>query len=131
MDIIDKLIVSDVITRSQYYDSRKGQDDDAPLRRLMLAVLRDALACLSSGASGSASNPQRKEARDAAEWIGNKTDESLFSFNGICETLSIHPDALRESLDDWLASGPRLMRRSPVVPETAVRATQRRALTRS
>jgi hypothetical protein len=50
MDIIDKLIVSDVITQSQYYDSRKGQDDDAPLKRLMLAVLRDALACLLSPA---------------------------------------------------------------------------------
>jgi hypothetical protein len=124
MDIIDKLIVSDVITRSQYYDSRKGQDDDAPLRRLMLAVLRDALACLSSGTSGSASNPQRKEARDAAEWIGNKTDESLFSFNCVCETLSIHPDALRESLDDWLASGPRLMRRSPVIPDATPRASR-------
>jgi hypothetical protein len=124
MDVIDKLIVSDVITRSQYYDSRKGQDDDAPLRRLMLAVLRDALACLSSGASGSARAPLRKEAYEAAEWIGNRTDESLFSFNCVCETLSIHPDALRESLDDWLASGPRLTRRSPVIPDAAPRVSR-------
>ena len=130
MDIIDKLIVSDVITRSQYYDSRKGQDDDAPLRRLMLAVLRDALACLSSGASGSASN-SRKEAREAAEWIGNKTDESLFSFNCVCETLSIHPDALRESLEHWLASGSRLTRRSPVIPDATPRVSRSSVGTRT
>jgi len=131
MEVIEKLIANDIITRSQFYDSRKGQDDAVPLKRLMLAVLRDALACLSSGAPGLAGAGHRKEARDAAEWIGDRTDESLFSFNCVCETLGIHPNALRESLDAWLASGPRLMRRSPVIPETTARVTQRLALTRS
>jgi hypothetical protein len=85
----------------------------------MLAMLRDALECLSGGASHRA--VRRKEARDAAEWIGDKTDESLFSFNSVCETLRVHPDALRESLARWLDSGKRLTRRSPVMPQATPR----------
>lgn len=121
MDVIEKLSKGDAIARSQYYDSRTGQDDNAPLKRLMLAVLGDALDCLRSGASNEPSAAQCKAADEAAEWVRNTTDEHLFAFNSVCETLGIHPGALRESLTGWLAHGPRLSRRPPVIRQTSVR----------
>jgi len=90
------------------------RDNDA-LRRLMIAMLRDALDCLGAGSSNFASNSIRKEARLAAQWIADRDDEPLFSFGNVCETLGINPQALRESLNDWVGSGKRLVRRSPVV----------------
>ena len=120
MDVIERLVSGDLIARSQFYDNRKGRDDNAPLRRLMMAMLGDALDCLRNGASGSASATARKAADEAAEWVRDASDEYLFSFNNVCETLGIHPGALRESLNNWLAHGRRLNRRPPVIRETSV-----------
>jgi hypothetical protein len=120
MDVIGKLFSGDAIAPSQFRDSRKGQDNAAPLRGLMLAVLEDALDCMRRGASNPASAALRKAAREAAEWVNDTTDEHLFSFNCVCETLGIHPGALRESLSVWIAYGSRLTRRAPVIRETAV-----------
>ena len=121
MDVIERLLSEDVISRAQFFDSRTARDDNAPLRRLMLAVLRDALDCLSSGTSDAPSAAQRKAAREAAEWIRDASDDHLFSFGCVCETFGIHPGALRESLSNWIAYGPRLTRRSPVIRQTSVR----------
>jgi hypothetical protein len=121
MDVIERLISGDAIAGSQYYESRKGQDENAPLRRLMLAVLGDALDCLRSGASIKPSGSRHKASHEAAAWVSDKSDENLFSFNNVCETLGIHPDALREALTSWLACGPRLSRRPPVIRQTSVR----------
>jgi hypothetical protein len=98
---------------SRFGPRDRGQDD--PLRRLMLAMLGDALDCLSRGASESASSARRKAAREAGEWVNNTAEDNLFSFNCVCETLGIHPEALRKSLEEWVAAGSRLARRAPVM----------------
>jgi hypothetical protein len=123
MDVFERIISDDVIARSEFFDSRKRQAYNAPLRRLMLAVLRDALDCLSSGESHGASIAQRKAAREAAEWISDTSDEQLFSFGCVCETLGIHPGALRDSLRNWISYGPRLARRPPVMRQSLVRTS--------
>jgi hypothetical protein len=123
MDVFERIISDDVIARSEFFDSRKRQAYNAPLRRLMLAVLRDALDCLSSGESHGASTAQRKAAREAAEWISDTSAEHLFSFGCVCETLGIHPGALRDSLRNWIAYGPRLARRPPVMRQSLVRTS--------
>jgi hypothetical protein len=121
MDALERIINDDVIARSEFFDSRKRQADNLPLRRLMLAVLRDALDCLSSGESNAASVAQRKAAREAAQWISDTGDEHLFSFGCVCETLGMHPGALRDSLRNWTTYGQRLSRRSPVIRQSLVR----------
>jgi hypothetical protein len=70
---------------------------------------------LSRGASESASSARRKAAREAGEWVNNTAEDNLFSFNCVCETLGIHPEALRKSLEEWVAAGSRLARRAPVM----------------
>ncbi len=102
-------------------DGRKVvQDDGAPLRRLMLAVLGEALDCLRRGISDASGSARHKAAFEAAEWVRDTTADHLFSFNCVCETLGINPAALRESLGAWLADGSRLARRAPVIRQTSV-----------
>jgi hypothetical protein len=105
---------------SHFLGKDRGQDDGAPLRRLMLAMLGDALDCLRRGASESASSARRRAAREAAEWVNDTAEEHLFSFNCVCETLGIHPEALRESLEKWVTEGSRLARRAPVMSPGSV-----------
>jgi hypothetical protein len=108
------------VVPSHFGGRGRGQDDGAPLRRLMLAVLGDALDCLKKGASEAARPAQRKAADEAGEWLNNTADDQLFSFNCVCETLGIHPGALRESLEKWMVRGSRLARRAPVMSPGSV-----------
>lgn len=68
-----------------------------PEKKLMLAVLNDAIACL----EGIASSPPRQRAkfkRDARDWFLEKKDYAFFSFKNVCETLSLNRQAIRDAL---------------------------------
>jgi hypothetical protein len=120
MSVLDEILSEHIILPSQFYDGR-GYRIDAiePIRRLMLAMLRDALVCIANrpGTGGFATH---KAAREALAWIEDTNDREIFSFNSICDSLGINPDALRKSLADWQRSGRRLARRSPVKRESAI-----------
>jgi hypothetical protein len=118
MNAIDNLLAHHVVTPSQYYDSRRRSTTDEPLQRLMLAVMADALECLSHCRVGTGGATVGKAATDAALWIEEENDEYPFSFNSICDALGINARALRKALDLWLASGSRLARRTPVTQQT-------------
>jgi hypothetical protein len=66
------------------------------IRSLMVAVLDDAIHCLSS--------PERLVRAEAEIWITNPRSEYLFSFAVICEELDIEPGAIRRSVRRLLAN---------------------------
>lgn len=70
---------------------------EQPERKLMFAVLEDAIRCLSyTGYSKSNmyQNPDRL-AQEAREWIENDDTLWPFAFLSICEALNLNPDYLR------------------------------------
>jgi hypothetical protein len=67
-----------------------------PEKKLMLAVLKDAIGCLRRHAAAR-SERQREIFRDAAMWIEEESD-GPFSFRIICETLGLETDAIRRAL---------------------------------
>jgi len=120
MSVLDEILSEHIILPSQFYDGRGYRiETTEPIRRLMLAMLRDALACIATrpGTRGFAT---RKAAREALAWMEDTNDREIFSFNSVCDSLGINPDALRKSLDEWQRSGRRLARRSPVKQVTAI-----------
>ena len=48
--VLGSIFVPDVITPEQYYDTRRDDSANAPVRRLMMAVLEDALRCFQNNA---------------------------------------------------------------------------------
>ena len=113
-------MVPDVLTPGQYYDGVRA--DDAlvrPIKRLMLAVLEDAMRCYQTYAN-SRSRAHRRLFIEADAWLMDRQADGVFSFATVCETLGIDPACLREGLRRWrvqLLDGmnpPRLARRSPV-----------------
>jgi hypothetical protein len=87
-------------------------------KRLLLAVLEDALRCLQTYAENS--NPAHRQASAEAEaWILDRRAKGPFAFVSICEALGIQPDHLREGIRQWrlqLSDGQdsrRLQRRAP------------------
>ena len=119
----DEIFIPDVILPFQFYDRERCTDAAMPIRRLMLAVLTDALDCLSGRAIDAPGRARQQEAIRAAEWVALDSDMYLFSFNSVCGTLGIYSDALREALKSWCGAEQRLTARLHFVPRrTKVRA---------
>jgi hypothetical protein len=95
---IGKLFEPDAILPAQFYAIFKCNQYKEPERRLMVAVLEDAVSCLSL-------NPrdcnlrQRKQYEEAKQWVtAEEETEWIFSFTNICEVLGMDPSYLRRGL---------------------------------
>ncbi len=79
---------------SDLFDSIAASTSDLPERRLLAAVLFDAVLQLARRGSASAA--------DAARWIRDRDDDDMpFSFNAVCEGLGLNPDYLARGLLAW------------------------------
>jgi hypothetical protein len=80
---------------------RKTQIDGE--RRLMIAVLEDAVHCYMKHAR--ATDPRTRQLfSDAEEWIMASDRSWFFSFENVCDTLDLNPDYVREGLLKWKAT---------------------------
>ncbi len=91
----------DVLLPDQYYNTLRKSHLGNPERRLMAAVLEDAVACLSVNPAA-CSRRQTRDFFEAQAWI-NGTDDSewVFSFANVCALLGIDPSYLRRGLNHW------------------------------
>ena len=85
-------------------ESLRG-DAQQPERRLMLAVLEDAVAVLSRHAVGKDVRSQRR-VREIERWYEDRAGHGLFAFENICAVLGFDPDALRAGMRDLAAAAP-------------------------
>lgn len=73
-----------------------------PIRELMVAILEDAVNCLSSRACSSPCYHYKRgqdcKWHDAIAWFLEKDSEYPYSFENVCETLSFDPEYLRRGL---------------------------------
>lgn len=74
-----------------------------PEKKLMLAVLEDAIACFQSYVF--ARDPKGKVLfQEAEQWVQDTNSDGPFSFANVCETLGFAPDYLRQGLGQWKAA---------------------------
>ena len=94
--------VPDPISRFQYekvHEAKQGLAEQQAERDLMLAVLEDAIACF-QGYFFKPSRSNQKLFLEAKKWLSSN-DDDCFSFNNICATWDLDPDALRAGLRRW------------------------------
>jgi hypothetical protein len=114
-----RLVIPDVLTPGQYYDRVHREDRETrAVKRLMLAVLSDAVRCFLAYAD--ARDPAgRLRFAEVQAWILDHKAEGPFAFVTICESLGIEPNCLRNGIRQFgslRADGTkpsRLGRRSP------------------
>lgn len=87
----------DVILPEQFYDRPAGLEEVSGERALMLAVLEDGIRCFQEHIQSPHVRP-RLLARQAEKWIRSEDWEWPFSFNNVCESLSLDPDSLRAAI---------------------------------
>jgi hypothetical protein len=114
------IFIPDILTPGQYYDGVRADNACArPIKRLMLAVLADAIRCYQSYANPRSRAPRRLFA-EAEAWLMDSKADGPFAYETVCETLDVDPSCLREGLHRWRlqeldgTNTRRLTRRSPV-----------------
>ena len=90
----------DILIPEQHFDQFHESSQIQPEKRLMLAVLLDAVECFQDYAPSVRRKPDRLF-KDSEEWIFEDDHKWPFSFINICEALGIDPQYVRKGLLDW------------------------------
>lgn len=109
--------VPDVVLPDQFFAGGTFGLPDSPEKRLMFAVLLDAISQLRQR--------QSTRAIEAEQWIRDEEDEGVFSFANVCGVLGFEPRSLANGL---LAKNSPIAQRAPLRhPRTSrLRVTPRR-----
>jgi hypothetical protein len=97
---VASLFQQDTLLPAQYFDTFRRKSHLEPEKRLMLAVLEDAISCFQKYAFARDSRSKPFFA-DAEQWIFAQADDWLFSFENICEVLGFNPKYVRAGLTTW------------------------------
>lgn len=96
-DFLARILEPDIFLPSQFYGagglSRKLEGE----KRLMIAILKDAVECLEKY-RGARSSSGRSNYDNAIEWVEDTSTDWLYSFTNVCELLGFDPHYLRETL---------------------------------
>jgi hypothetical protein len=94
---LNALLGSDPVLTGEYFDRMRRKYHLQPEKRLMFAVLEDAVKCLRKYAGGRNGREQRLF-RQTQEWIMAKDEDWPFSFVSICEAFGLDQEYLRSAL---------------------------------
>lgn len=111
---MDSLVQVDTLVPLEFLERLKRATYQDPERALMVAVLRDGITCLEKYAAFRSSG-NRRLFDETVKWILSDDRAWLFSFNNVCEAVSVDPAYLRKGLirmsQRGLTAAPRLRRR--------------------
>jgi hypothetical protein len=94
------LFEPDALVSAQYSESLCSKTRSEPEKRLMLAVLKDAINCFQDNVF--ARGGKRKKLFEESEaWILAGDHGWVFSFENICVVLGINPAYVRQGLLGW------------------------------
>jgi hypothetical protein len=96
-DFLAKILEPDIFLPAQFYGTAGLSRQLEGEKRLMIAIMKDAVECLDKY-RGARSSLGRSQYENALEWVQDKGTEWLFSFTNICDLLGFDPDYLREVL---------------------------------
>ena len=94
------LFQPDSLLPVQYFENFRRKVQTEPEKRLLLAVLEDALAAYQKHFS-SRGGRGMKLFRETEEWIFREDSNRPFSFTNICEVVGFDPQYIRQGLLKW------------------------------
>src|SRR5262245_42272508 len=96
------LFQPDSLLPAQFFAALKQKEHACGERRLMVAILEDAVDCFQKYLWAT-DNRSRHLRTEAENWVLSDDDSWPFSFVNICHTLDLHPGFLRRGLLEWKA----------------------------
>ena len=92
---VTSLFQPDTLLPEQYLDTFRRKLHLEPEKKLMLAVLEDAIACFQKYVFAR-EGKGKILFQEAEDWVKDTNSDWLFSFANVCETLGFNPDYLRQ-----------------------------------
>jgi hypothetical protein len=105
----------ETILPSQLLDTSHLGAAMQPEKRLMLAVLEDAVATVQRGATAT-SRAVTRDLDEVRAWLASDDNSWPYAFVNICHVLGFEPSYLRRGLENWLAAIRQPGRGGTVVP---------------
>jgi len=96
-DFLARILEPDIFLPSQFYGNGALSRQLEGEKRLMIAILKDAVECLEKH-RGSRSGAGKISYQSAIDWVEDTDTEWLYSFTNICDLLGFDPNYLREQL---------------------------------
>jgi hypothetical protein len=96
----DSILQPQVILPAQFSDGHRRAARSEPLRRLMAAILEDAIRCFRTNINARRA-PRRLEFWEAKQWFFGSEAEGPFAFENVCHVLDIDPTQFRRKLLTW------------------------------
>lgn len=93
----DSLFHNDPVTSAEYFESLKRTLPLESEKRLMLAVLQDAVECYQKYLLAQRGKDKNLFS-EAEEWILERDHLSAFSFDNVCDALGLSPNYVRAGL---------------------------------
>ena len=100
---IGALFQPDSLLSTHYFETLRRKTISEPEKRLMLAILEDAIHCFQDNLF-TRNVRGRRLFEEAEEWIVEADGDRVFSFENICETLGFNPAYVRQGLLRWVAN---------------------------
>jgi hypothetical protein len=94
------LFQPDTLLSAQYFDNLRRRALLEPEKRLVLAILEDAINCFQDNLFAR-TGKKKKLFREAEEWIVEDGGDWIFSFANVCELLGFNPEYVRQGLLRW------------------------------
>jgi hypothetical protein len=100
-EAVGSLFQPDSLLLGQYFDTLRRKTVLEPEKRLMLAILKDAVSTFQADLfATNVKNSRRYE--QAKDWITEIDGDWVFSFENICEHLGLNPAYIRNGLLRWM-----------------------------
>lgn len=100
-DPATRMVEPDTMTPLQFYDRIFAEASLVPEKRLMLAVLEDAIASFQRSFIQPSAMIDEADDFDVEAWLQSDDMSWPFSFASICQALDMEPEYLRTGLADW------------------------------
>jgi hypothetical protein len=94
------MVEPDTMTPNQYFERMFTESTLVPEKRLMLAVLEDAIASFQRNFIQSRNTGDADDG-DVEHWLESDDMSWPFSFASICQALDMEPEYLRRGLQSW------------------------------
>ncbi len=97
---VTSLFQPDTLLPDQYLDTFRRKMHLEPEKKLLLAILEDAVACYQKYLFAHDSKGKALF-HEAEEWVEHPSAEGVFSFDSVCESLGLNPDYVRRGISEW------------------------------
>jgi hypothetical protein len=97
---VGSLFQPDTLLPAQYFETFRTKAHLEPEKRLMLAILEDAIDCFQKYIFARDGRGKRIF-REEEDWIFEENSDRLFSFENICQVLGFNPKYVRNGLLLW------------------------------